>query len=124
MCLQGTTVGLLGVTLIDMKTRLNTGYDHLSNAIMCRYAGSLFGTFLGGFVINKFRTRLDGCLTVTTFVMAMTFLGISMVKNLYTVAVFYAFYGLFDGITFVGNRFCYYACHISKLITSVSIDQL
>ena len=93
------------MTLIDMKTRLNTSYDHLSNVIMCRHAGSLFGTFFGGFISNRLRTRLDGCLTITTLGMAVTFLGISIIKNLYTVAVLYTFYGLCGGVTYVGNAF-------------------
>ena len=98
-------MGLAGVTLIDMKTRLNTSYDHLSNVIMCRHAASLFGTALGGFVSNRLRARLDGCLTVATLGMAISFLGICMVKNIYAIAVFYALSGLCSGAAYVGNVF-------------------
>ena len=72
---------------------------------MCRHAASVFGTALGGFVSNRFRTRLNLCLAITTLGMAMSFLGISMVKNIYAMAVFYAMSGLCSGNAYVGNGF-------------------
>ena len=86
-----------------MKIRLNTSYDHLSDVIMCRHAASLFGSLIGGFISNRFRNRLDWCITVTALGMAIAFLGISMVRNLYAMAVFYALSGLCSGAAYVGN---------------------
>ena len=104
---QGTTTGLNGVTLIDMKRRLNTSYDHLSDAIMCRHAASLFGTFLGGFISNRFRNRLEWSLTSIALGMTISILGISMVRNLYAVAAFYVLSGICSGAAYVGNDISY-----------------
>ena len=90
------------MTLIDMKIRLNTSYDHLSDVIMCRDAASLFGSLIGGFISNRFRTRLDWCLAAAALGLAVSFLGISMVRNLYAMAACYALSGLCSGTAYTG----------------------
>ena len=105
---QGATIGLIGVTMIDMRTRLNTSYDHLSDVIMCRHAASLFGTFLGGFISNRLRMNLDWCLTGISLGMVISLLGISIVRNLYAMAAFYVLSGICTGVAYIGNNLFYF----------------
>lgn len=60
-----------GPTLIDLKLRLQTGYEELAAALSARGVGTFPGCIIGGFLIDKFSIYSHFVLALTLDIAAV-----------------------------------------------------
>ena len=89
--------------MVDMKKRLNTNYEILSDAILWRNILVIVGSVIGGFITDGYRLRLDAHQTFNFISLGITTTILSMIRSTTVAAICFAACGYFIGCVNNGN---------------------
>ena len=99
---QGLYIEIIGPTLIDLKTRINSSYESLAVAMSGASVGYLIGAVAGGFLIDKFGLFLDLALAVGLELGAVGTVTIPWIPNTQPIWILCCLLGASTGIVNTG----------------------
>ena len=117
---QGASFYVLGLTMVDMKQRLDTNYELLSDAILCRNILNMVGSVVGGYITDRYRLSLGAHQTFNFVSLGVVTTILSMVRSTVAAGICFAVCGYLIGVVNNGKLLNILGLHSNYILFTVS----